>query len=356
MIQWVTCDPATGDVIESLPGLRLESSLPSYVGRGDNVKVSLPISQRPARWQIATEPDRAVLVAHYDDDAQTILWAGPISYREFGSGPYITLTAQSVDGWLATQYTGTVFGGPYSAINRDQCLILADLLACTAAAFHGRIDVTLSGVTRSQTILDTEDKTCATAATTLMGLAGGPEYKIGWEWDANGRLVCVATVAPRIGSTTPSVLLSGLEWTYTQDYSAGNGATIITAVATNSGSIRSQATRKAQALLNAGYLPVEYRYTPDTGVTSSLLLGQHADSRLTVMQQGTIGISLSFHPDGPVRINRDLQVGDLFEADLSNPDMPEINMTMTARLLGFVAEADRTSGEIVKITPVLEAG
>ena len=59
--------------------------------------------------------------------------------------------------------------------------------------------------------------------------------------------------------------------------------------------------------------------------------------------------------DGPVRINRDIRVGDVFEADLANPDMPEVAATLTARMLGFVAEADRTSGEIVRITPVLEA-
>ena len=41
--------------------------------------------------------------------------------------------------------------------------------------------------------------------------------------------------------------------------------------------------------------------------------------------------------------------------NLANPDMPEVAATLTARMLGFVAEADRTSGEIVRITPVLEA-
>lgn len=355
MIQWVACDPATGAVIESLPGLRLESSLPCYVGRGDQVKVALPVAQRPKRWQIATEPNRAVLVAHYDDDQQTILWAGPVTYRDYGSGPLITATAQSVDGWLASQYTGTVFAGTYSVTGRDQCLILADLLACAAAAFHGRVDVTLSGVARSMTITDSEDKTCASAATALMGLAGGPEYVIGWEWDAAGALVCVVTVAPRIGAADPAVLLSGLEWSRSDDYGAGKGATIVTATATNSGSIRNQASRTAAQLLAAGYLPVEYRYTPETGVTSTLLLGEHADGRIQAMAQGTVGVSLAFHPDGPIRINRVLRVGDTFAADLENPDMPEVNATLTARMLGFVADADRTSGEIIKITPVLEA-
>ncbi len=353
MIEWVACDPASGQVIESLPGLRLESSLPSYVGRGDTIKVALPVTQRPARWMIATEPARVVLVAHYDDEDQTILWAGPVTYREYGSGPYITMTAQSVDGWLDTQYTGTAVAAPYSVIDRDQCLILADLLSPAAAQFHGRVDISLSGVPRSLTILDSEDKTCASAATTLMGMAGGPEYAIGWEWDSSGALVCVVTIAGRIGAETPAVLLTGLEWQRTDDYAPGKGATIVTAVATSDGAIRNQATRAATDLLAAGYLPIEHRYTPDTGITSTLLLGQHADGKLAAIRQGTSAISLSFHPDSPIRIGRDLRVGDMIEADLSNPDMPEATATLTARMLGFVADADRTSGEIIKITPIL---
>lgn len=353
MIQWVTCDPATGAVIESLPGLRLESSLPCYVGRGDSVKVTLPVKQRPARWRIATEPNRTVLVAHYDDAEQTILWAGPITYREYGSGPYITLTAESVDGWLATQYTGTRLGSPYSVTNRDRALILADMLAPAIADFHGEANVTLTGVTQSLTVADTEDKTCATVAASIMSL--GVEYRIGWRWDTIGSLVLVATVAARIGATTPAILLSGVEWTRTENYSTGKGATIVTAVATTSGSIRNQATVQAADLIAAGYLRNEYRYTPDTGVTSTVLLAEHAAGQLPLMQQGTIGVSLTFHPDGPIRVNRDIRVGDVFEADLFNPDLPEVSAVVTARMLGFVAEADRTSGEIVKITPVLEA-
>lgn len=352
MIQWIVCDPATGDVIESLPGLRLESSLPSYVGRGDRVSVSLPVTQRPARWQIATEPNRVILVAHHDDDPQTVLWAGPIQTVEYGSGPSIAITAISADGYAASLYTGTRLG-LYSVTNRDQSLILADLLAPVAADMHGRVDVTLSGVTRSLTITDTQDKTLADAASTLMGLSGGPEYRIGWEWDATGRLVCVITVAARIGSTQPAVLLSRVEWTKTVDYSAGKGAPIVTAVATNSGAVRNQATRRNQALLDAGYLPVEYRYNPDTGVTSTLLLGQHADSKLLALQGGTIGVAITFHPDNPLILGRDFRVGDVIEVDMENPDMPEINQTMTGRMIGWVAEADRRSGEITKITPIL---
>lgn len=351
-IQWVACDPATGEVIESLPGLRLESSLPCYVGRGDNVSLSLPVVQRPARWLIATEPDRVLLVAHHDDDAQTILWAGLCTYREYGSDAVIKLTAQSVDGWLASQYTGTRLG-LYSA-TKDHCEMLADFLAPAATDLHGRVDLTLCGTTLTYTVTDSDDKTCADVASYLMGL-GLAEYRISWEWDTLGALVCVVTVAPHIGSTEPAVLLSGVTWALSSDFSAGKGATRVTATATTSGSVRNQASAVAAELEAAGYVPVEYRTTPDTGVTSTLMLGQWSASRLAGMKGGTVGVAITFHPDNPNLIGRDFQVGDVIEVDLENPDMPEIAATMVARMVGWTADADRSSGEITKITPVLEA-
>lgn len=354
MIQWVACDPSTGRVIESLPGIRLESSLPCYVGKGDNVSLSLPVAQRPDRWLIATEPDRVVLVAHHDDAAQTILWAGLCIFRSYGSGPAISLTAQALDGWLATQYTGTVIGAPYSVVNRDHALIMADMLAPLVAEFHGRIDVTLTGQTMSHFVKDSDDKTCADEATYLMGL-GQVEYRIGWEWDSTNRLVCVATVGPHIGSTTPSVVLSDVTWSKSNDYSNGRGATRVTATATTSGSVRNQASAVAADLEAAGYVPVEVRTNPDNGATSSALLGQWSQARLGLLRGGTVGVEISFHPDSDVVLGRDFQVGDVISADLENPDMPEVAQTVTGRMVGWTADPDRVSGEIVKITPVLEA-
>ena len=82
----------------------------------------------------------------------------------------------------------------------------------------------------------------------------------------------------------------------------------------------------------------EYRYTPDTGITSTQLLGEHAAGQLPTLQQGTVGISLEFHPDGPVRINRDIRVGDVFEADLVNPDM----VTLAKAYGAVAARVERT--------------
>lgn len=352
-LQWVAVDPGTGKPIESLPGLRLESSLPSYVGRGDQVSLSLPVPARPKDWMTATEPNRAVLVCHFDDEDQTILWAGPMVRRSHGSGPTISVVADSVDGWLDRNQVGTLIGD-YAVTGRDQSLILADLLAPAAAYFHGHINVTLSGVTRDLAIADSEDKTLATAISALMGLDGGPEYRIGWEWDSEGCLCLAAQVGPRIGTTRPAVLLSGVEWTRTDDYTSGRGATIVTATATNSGTSRPQSTWTASDLLAAGYLPVEIRWTPDTAASATEILAEYAWSKLQLVRQGTAGIEISFRPSNAAMINRDFHVGDVIQVDLSNPDMPEVASTMVARMLGFTAEADRKSGEIVKITPVFQ--
>lgn len=353
MIQWVTCDPVTGAVIESLPGLRLTSSLPGYVGRGDKIACSLPIEKRPPRWRLGTDPNRVVLVAHYSDPDQTVLWAGPIIRQQFGSGPTIDLGAESIHDWLSAQQLGTVFGGAYTAVGRDLSLILADMLGPIAEYFNGTIDVTLCGTLLDYSSDDTADKTCADVANTIMGMNGGPEYTLRWVWDANGCLQTLITVAPHIGSVQTAVLLSkNLEWTYTTDYTAGRGATIVTATSTNSGTVRNQATQVATELIAAGYLPREHRFAPDTGDTAAEILDLHAEAKLAAIATGTVSVELSFHPDGPYLIGRDLQLGDVVEADLSNPDMPEVAATLTARLLGWVATADPISGEITKITPV----
>ena len=71
------------------------------------------------------------------------------------------------------------------------------------------------------------------------------------------------------------------------------------------------------------------------------------------MLLGLLGLSARFHPDNPNLIGRDFRVGDVIEVDVENPDMPEVTQTMVGRMIGWVAEADRKSGEITKITPVL---
>lgn len=355
MIQWVTCDPVTGAVVESWPGLRLDSSLPGYVGRGDKISVSLPVTERPPRWKLGSEPNRVVLVAHYDDPDQSVLWAGPVIRQQFGSGQLIELGAETIHDWLDQQQVGTVFAGGYTVTNRDLSLILADMLGPIAEYFHGTITTTLCGVTMDYTAADTADKSCASVATTIMGLTNGPEYALSWRWDATGNLETLISVGPQVGADQPSVLLSrNVEWELTTDYTAGKGATIVTATATNSGDTRNQATSYATDLLAAGYLPREYRFAPDTGDASTEILASHAEAKRAAIQTGTTSVALTFRPDGRYLIGRDLKIGDRFEADLSNPDMPEVAATLRARLLGWVAEADRTTGQIVKITPVIE--
>lgn len=350
-IQWEACDPSTGEVIEVLPGVCLESSLPNYVGRGDKVSLSMPAVKRPTRWQLATEPNRVVLVARYDDADQTVLWAGPASSMQCGSAALIKFSAVSVDDWLDQQYTGTVFDGPYSVIDRDRALILADMLAPIAAEFNGTINVTPCGTSQSLTVTDAEDKTCADVVKTMMQL--GLEYKVEWGWD-HGALKSVITVGPRIGAYRGQVLLSNIEWELTKDASKGKGATIVTTTATNSGKIRNQATAKATELLAAGYLPTEHRYSPDSGTQSTDFLAENAAAKLSQIKTGTSSLSMTFHPDSPYLIGRDLQLGDSFEVDLANPDIPEIAQSRTVRMVGWVAEASKKTGQIVKITPVLD--
>ena len=51
---------------------------------------------------------------------------------------------------------------------------------------------------------------------------------------------------------------------------------------------------------------------------------------------------------------RDFEIGDTVEVDLYNPNLPEVNTKLRARLLGWSADPDPVSGHILKIRPILQ--
>lgn len=354
-IHWVAVEPATGAVIEELPGLRVTSSVPTMIGQSaGNVSVELPLTDRlPARWELATEPFRTVIVAAFDDPDQTVLWAGTVINRRAGSGSTIRLTMVDVPGWLGRRYVpdGTFTGTEQTAIMRWLGL---DLLA---SRFHGQVDEIVTGVTLDRTYADTADKTRLDAMKDLMRVIDGPEWAVFWRWEAS-RLVCVPTVAQRLGRRSidgqPAVVFDRLDWDCSEDWTDGKGATIVTGVATREGDQRVQVTRSADDLIAAGYLEVEHRWTPDTGSTSETVIASYVDAKLAAIRRGTrtydVAVVLA---DTDLVLGRDAGLGDDVAFDLSNPDRPELGGSLLGRLIGWVAEPDRVSGQIVKVTPVL---
>lgn len=353
-IHWLAVEPRTGKIIDELPGLQTTSSLPTMIGRANTATVSLPITDRlPRQWDVATAPGRATLVACWDDPDETVLWHGYVTRRAMGSGPTIDLTLTDINGWLDTQYVPDNY--PLEAEQVNIMKLLGQY--AVRAQFHGVDASTLDGIRRRRSYRDDEDKTRLTAMQQLMAVENGCEWAFGFRWD-NGRLVVVCEVARRVGrrplpgQSVP--VLSDVEWTLTEDYSPGRGATTVTGVALREGDKRAQVTLKDQVLIDAGWVEQEYRWSPDTGSNTVEVLLPYVAQRLRDISRGTRTYSVSVNVAGATQLlGRDLGLGDDIEIDIRNPDMPELDTTIPGRLIGWVAEPDPESGEIVSVEPVL---
>lgn len=351
-IQWASFNPATGDILEELPGAKLTSSLPTVIGRSaGSVQLSLPVADRfqKRRWEMVTRAGGlSVLAAVYDNDEQTVLWAGPVERRVMGNGPSIDLTLTDVPGWMDQQFLPNL-----TLLSTEQTAIARQVgLNQTAAVFNGQVAQTATTTTLDRRYKGSDDRTYLSALTELMGLNGGPEWAIGWRID-NGRLVCVPTVAPRIGRAALAgvypVVLSRLPWTITEDYSPGKGATTVTGTASREGDQRISVTRTA----TVDRLPSEFRYQPDVAKSTTAQVTSHVDAKLAAISRGTRTLAIEIPMTSDIVVGRDIQLGDDIEADLTNDDLPELATTVRARVIGWSAEADQRTGQIVKITPIL---
>lgn len=354
-IHWLSVEPRTGKIIDELPGLQTTSSLPTMIGRANTATVSLPITDRlPRQWDVATAPGRATLVACWDDPDETVLWHGWVSRRSYGSGASIDLSLTDVNGWLegARRVPSRTF------VETEQTAIMRWLgLDALADQFHGEVVEIPSGVVRDRTYADDEDKTKLDAMRQLMSVIDGCEWKTDFRWDS-GRLVTVPTTAQKVGRRAlvgqSKPVLSDVEWTLTEDYGEGAGAAVVTAVAIREGDERLAVTVQDDLLIDAGWVVQEHRWSPDTGSTSEPLIRSYATKKLADIARGTGSYAVTVNVAGASQLlGRDMGLGDDIEIDIRNPDMQEWTATIPGRLIGWVAEPDPESGEIVSVSPVL---
>lgn len=366
-LSWVAADARTGRVIEELPGARLTSSLQHHIGRGESVTLELPYPDRfPGRWRTATEPGRTV-VACIHDDTGAVWWGGLITARPRGSGPILTLTASAPEQLLDRSFL------PEKRFEQSpQTYILRWLgLDWLAAHLHGRVEQAESLIFRDRTYGLNEDKTRLSAMQDLMRVAGGPEFCTAWEMRADGTLGIVATGADRLGlksgpDRAVDWSIAPDEWSLDDDYSSGKGATIVTAstmrdadpdAADDAGGATQEkvsVTRTADDLLAAGWLPLEERFSPETGSVSEAVIAEYADGRLAALRGGTLSLSIRCLVD-EFPLNSGVRLGDDIEVDLVNRDMPaDERLTVRCRVLGWACDVDPGSGDVTHVEPSLD--
>lgn len=348
-IRWISYE-RTGRAITELPGAMVSGSISHIMGRSDSVTIKLPVCDRlPPLWQVATQPLRAILAGVVEArGAYYVVWAGWVEKRIFGSGDTIELGLQPAEGWLARNYieAGEYRGLPYTTIARKIGLNRL------AQEFSGHVEED-PGRVGDRTYTNDQDMTCLTGLQNLMSSRAGCEFTTRWSIGERGNLEFTALVSDRLGSSSVRGVLARGEWTRTEDYTDGKGATIFTGTANREGDERYMYTVQAEAYLGAGFLRVERRWSPDTGSKNPDIIQGYVDAAMDTQKDGTNSYAIEVLLEDCIP-TRDFEIGDIIDVELRNPNLPEVNTNLRARLLGWVADPDPVSGQILKIKPILQ--
>jgi hypothetical protein len=154
----------------------------------------------------------------------------------------------------------------------------------------------------------------------------------------------VVHVGTRIGTAKTPGLAAPVTFTPTmmtdatldEDYSAGKGANLITAVSSGSGDTRPQAS---VGVAQPHRPVVEDRFTPSTSITVEATLAAHAQERLDTEANGAQSLSFSVARQGAPRYGVDWNVGDDIDVILDGPAFPT-PITTTGQCIGVEISAD----------------
>lgn len=355
--RWVATD-TTGLVIATLTSLVPAGPLRRTMGRYESQTFTLTVDPKiDPDWLYATTPMQGALICYTGDPGQEVIeWGGIVTRRKRGLSNVVELSAATPECYLDRRYTGN-----YSVTGRDQNLIASDLVTLAtqgdadvpgSTGWPFRINVVgAAGTTRDRTYADQDDKTLYSALDELAHVIGGPQWMTGWEWTHGPeRIRPVVTVGTRIGvaktpglsapvTFTPPMMTSG---TLDEDYAAGKGANLITAVSSGSGATRPQSS---VGTLQAHRPVVEDRFTPSTSITRVSTLTAHAQSQLATEANGAQSLSFTVARQGSPRLGVDWNVGDDIDVILDGPTFPA-PITTTGQCIGVEVGAD-------EITPYL---
>lgn len=386
-LQWVACDAATGRILDDLPDVSAQSPLRQTIGQYEQNSLTLPLSTAPGEWLSETIPYAVFVVAL--DESNMPVWGGPILQRPRTEGDSLTLPVASGEAYFDRRYvspavSGTVITTPtygYYA-NWDQCALAGDLVTRYAASSIGALPgmpIRVNAATSTQPVRthiysDADDKTVYSCLQDLMGILNGPEWTVTWEWQHNPeRLTPVITIADRIGVSaragmTPNALFTMpgcvSSVSLSEDYTAGKGANVITAVGPGQGNSRPSFRQVATA--GGGRLAVEYRFNvPSTGqltVAQIAALQGYANRALTYMGAGAQSITLTADTTTAPVLGTDWNVGDDISyqigPDENGNDLPAFpgGLSGVARTIGM-ERSDTTIAPIIWIpNPLLTQG
>jgi len=355
-LSWIAVDSTNGSVIADLTNLRVDGALKQTLMRYESQTASLPMDGAPPNWRVATRPGGVFLVALDEDERP--LWGGMVIRRTRTIGDGVKLSLVTAEGYLDRVY---VSGIGFPGVEQNW---IAKLLVEEYAQDGYRRGIPVraeivggDGVKRDRSFNDWDDKTLYSILQDLSGVAGGPEWTIGWEWVDEQKLGLVFYVGDRIGSPAPAGLNPAAQFylpgsvseaELVEDYGSDAGSNDVMAVSTGTEDARPQSDHWT----NTGdYRPrFEYRWTPSTSITDKATLDGHAERALNAMKDGTLALSLTANREDAPKLNHDWRIGDDIGFDIEAPEFPD-GLTGTARCVGWEL-TDTTITPLIDVTAV----
>lgn len=334
-LAWYGCDLRTGGIIAELPSLTPTQALSRKLGTYSTGGADLALAGAPRDWEAATQPGQSLLVA-VDTETNTPIWAGMPITREGGSADTLTLSTATPERYLDSRYTGDI-----ALVQADQATVLATIM--TPALVTGPplvIDSVATGVLMDYSVADGDDRSVLSAAQEVMGAEGGPEFTVDIDWADAGHTGFVLPVRIRAAvgtqTSTPEATLdhpgSVTDYTLTESYEAGKGATVVIARGEGEGDGRvTSAVYTATDLIAAGWTRWVYRFTPASGMTDVDQLNAHAAQALALMRTGSQVWTVQATASRAARLGTDWALGDSVRLAVEHSPRHPAGADVTAR-------------------------
>jgi len=315
-LTWVATDLKTGGLLADLPDLMVDS-VKATLGRYESATASLPLPTAPENWQRATLEGASVLNLLSDG---LPVWGGMVTEPNLSEADTVDLSMATLEAYLDRRYVGdeTFVGVGQNVIVKMLVEKYAVLGENGGVPFRVQFTTAGNGALRDRTYMDADDKTLYSVLSDLMGVDGGPEWTVGWEWQHNPeRITPVLYVGDRIGAAVPAGLgpASTFEmpgcvssFVLARSYANGRGANSVMAVSTASADVRPQSPR--QLSTDTTRPTFEYRYTPSTSITEVSTLTDHAVAALAILANGSAVIALSAEVSSAPVLGVDWSIGD----------------------------------------------
>lgn len=344
-LSWVSTEAETGVIIADLPLLDVPS-VKSVIGRYDTTTATLPLIEAPENWEQATEKGATHLILLSDNPADPShpipLWGGRVTKRTRTGGDTISLSLATLESYLDCRFVGD-----YAPVAVGQNTIISNLMTSyvttgTNGGVPFRIVTSGTNTARDRTYQNQGNKTVYSAMQDLMGVIGGPEWTVGWEWQtAPERITPVLYVSSRLGNAVPVGLgpaatfeMPGpvTDFEYVEDYSNGKGANLV--VASSSGTTAARPQSAPQSVTDLARPTLEYRWTPSTSISDISTLNAYALAAVQAMGGGSNAIALTAIMAEAPQLGIDWNIGDDIGFSITAPAFPN-TLSGTGRAVGW---------------------